>query len=41
MGYFSGKGLPFFGFLIPGTSKPNFDIAGFSYKIHGYSGTAL
>lgn len=38
MGMASGKGLPFFFFTIPGWSKPNFDIAGYAYKVHSWTG---
>lgn len=35
MGYFGGKGLPFFGFgTIPGAASPNGAIAGQAFKIH-------
>mmetsp|Transcript_26262 Transcript_26262/g.66318 ORF Transcript_26262/g.66318 Transcript_26262/m.66318 type:complete len:218 (-) Transcript_26262:118-771(-) len=34
MGYFGGKGLPFFGTTIPGASKPNGGIAKNSFKVH-------
>ena len=38
MGYFSGKGLPFFGFSIPGSKTPNGDVAGLAYKTHKWAG---
>jgi hypothetical protein len=35
MGYFGGKGLPFFEFgTIPGAATPNGAIAGQAFKIH-------
>eukprot|EP00282_Hemiselmis_andersenii_P008425 CAMPEP_0114141802 /NCGR_PEP_ID=MMETSP0043_2-20121206/18104_1 /TAXON_ID=464988 /ORGANISM="Hemiselmis andersenii, Strain CCMP644" /LENGTH=218 /DNA_ID=CAMNT_0001235971 /DNA_START=47 /DNA_END=703 /DNA_ORIENTATION=- len=34
MGYFGGKGLPFFGMTIPGASKPNGAIAKNTFKVH-------
>lgn len=45
MGYFGGKGLPFFGTTIPGithtveTKKSNQSIAGQSFKVHKTIGT--
>jgi len=41
MGYFSGKGLPFFGYVIPGRKDPIPFIAGNSYKTHKWAGQAL
>ena len=38
MGYFSGKGIPFFGYLIPGKKEPVGSIAGFAYKSHTFVG---
>ena len=38
-GYYSGKGLPFFGLgTIPGAAKPNPDIAKQAYKTHTFAG---
>lgn len=34
MGYFGGKGLPFFFTKIPGSEKPNKTIAKYSYQWH-------
>jgi cytochrome b561 len=41
MGYFSGKGIPFFGLTIPGKKEPIGDIAKYAYKTHVWAGTAL
>jgi cytochrome b561 len=41
MGYFSGKGLPFFGYLIPGKKEPVGEIAGLAYKTHKWAGQVL
>jgi len=43
MGYYGGKGLPFFFTTIPGASKEdkNGKLAGWSWKIHKYFGVAL
>eukprot|EP00613_Pedinella_sp_CCMP2098_P048398 CAMPEP_0171841224 /NCGR_PEP_ID=MMETSP0992-20121227/14446_1 /TAXON_ID=483369 /ORGANISM="non described non described, Strain CCMP2098" /LENGTH=170 /DNA_ID=CAMNT_0012458187 /DNA_START=103 /DNA_END=615 /DNA_ORIENTATION=- len=38
MGYFGGKGLPFFGTVIPGAEKPNGAIAGAAFKVHKQAG---
>jgi cytochrome b561 len=38
MGYFGGKGLPFFGIVIPGASTPNGKLAGQAFKIHKQMG---
>ncbi len=38
MGYFSGKGIPFFGFIIPGKKEPVGSIAGAAYKAHTFVG---
>lgn len=39
MGYFGGKGLPFFWTTIPGASSPNGGIAKQSFSIHKTLGT--
>jgi len=39
MGYFGGKGLPFFWTTIPGTATPNGSIAKQSFSIHKTLGT--
>mmetsp|Transcript_73592 Transcript_73592/g.204509 ORF Transcript_73592/g.204509 Transcript_73592/m.204509 type:complete len:208 (+) Transcript_73592:33-656(+) len=43
MGYFGGKGLPFFYTTLPGADEANRrgDIAKNAFKIHGYAGLAL
>eukprot|EP00164_Ancoracysta_twista_P012553 GFYU01019742.1.p1 GENE.GFYU01019742.1~~GFYU01019742.1.p1 ORF type:complete len:247 (-),score=68.24 GFYU01019742.1:49-732(-) len=41
MGYFGGKGLPFFGAHIPGSSTPNGAIAKNAFKIHKNAGQAF
>lgn len=43
MGYFGGKGLPFFYTTIPGAPEESRDgnIAKNAFKIHGYAGLAL
>jgi len=43
MGYYGGKGLPFFFTTIPGADKENKNgkLAGWSYKVHKYAGTAI
>jgi len=41
MGYFGGKGLPFYWTLIPGTTTPNKNVAGTAFKAHKLMGTAL
>jgi cytochrome b561 len=33
MGYYGGKGLPFFGYTIPGAPKPNGAIAKDAFKV--------
>ena len=38
MGYFGGKGLPFFGYAIPGKKEPNGDIAKLNYTVHTWVG---
>jgi len=38
MGYFGGKGLPFFGYTIPGAEKPNGQIAKNAFKVHKQAG---
>ena len=38
MGYYGGKGLPFFFTTIPGAEKPNGKNAGFMFKWHKYLG---
>eukprot|EP00854_Cymbomonas_tetramitiformis_P034420 gene34420-biopygen29274 len=39
MGYFGGKGLPFFGNVIPGASEPDGKIAGTAFKYHKLVGS--
>lgn len=39
MGYYGGKGLPFFATTIPGASTPNGNIAKQSFSIHKTLGT--
>ena len=39
MGYFGGKGLPFFFTTLPGASTPNGAVAKQSYSIHKTLGT--
>ena len=34
MGYYGGKGLPFFGYTIPGASKRDGKLAGRAFKLH-------
>lgn len=41
MGYFGGKGLPFFGYKIPGAAEPNGAIAKQAFKVHKLTGQAL
>mmetsp|Transcript_1207 Transcript_1207/g.1222 ORF Transcript_1207/g.1222 Transcript_1207/m.1222 type:complete len:213 (+) Transcript_1207:33-671(+) len=41
MGYYSGKGLPFFWQTIPGAAKPDGDTAKQAFKIHKNVGTYL
>lgn len=43
MGYYGGKGLPFFFTTIPGADKENKNgkLAGWTWKVHKYAGTAL
>lgn len=41
MGYFGGKGLPFFGYTIPGKKEPIGAIAKQSYTIHTWVGYAF
>jgi cytochrome b561 len=43
MGYYGGKGLPFFFTTIPGADKKskNGKLAGWSWKVHKYAGVAL
>ena len=38
MGYYGGKGLPFFFTTLPGDKEGNKSIAGNSYKIHTFIG---
>lgn len=38
MGYFGGKGLPFFGMVIPGAEKRDGKLAGQAFKIHKQMG---
>ena len=39
MGYFGGKGLPFFGTTLPGAAEKDGKLAGQSFKIHKTLGT--
>ena len=41
MGYFGGKGIPFFGYHIPGASEPCPVIAKNAFWSHGWVGLAL
>ncbi|EGD80354.1 hypothetical protein PTSG_10608 [Salpingoeca rosetta] len=41
MGYFGGKGLPFYGAHIPGTDTPNKKVAGTAFKVHKKMGQVL
>ena len=41
MGYFGGKGLPFFGWTIPGTDAPRKSLAKNAYWLHSNAGQAL
>lgn len=41
MGYYGGKGLPFFGFHIPGAEKPVGEIAKNAFKVHTQAGFAF
>eukprot|EP01128_Nolandella_sp_AFSM9_P010247 TRINITY_DN704_c1_g1_i2.p1 TRINITY_DN704_c1_g1~~TRINITY_DN704_c1_g1_i2.p1 ORF type:complete len:296 (+),score=92.07 TRINITY_DN704_c1_g1_i2:113-889(+) len=41
MGYFGGKGLPFFNWVIPGKATPDGSIAGPAYKSHKFVGQFL
>merc|ERR1719384_479891 len=41
MGYFGGKGIPFFWTKVPGTDTPNKTIAKWSWKTHKWAGTAF
>ncbi len=41
MGYFGGKGIPFFGFHIPGAAEPIPSIAKNSFWLHGWVGFAM
>lgn len=41
MGYFGGKGLPFFGMTIPGKAQPVPDIAKTAFKTHKWAGQAF
>eukprot|EP00040_Diaphanoeca_grandis_P017464 m.91134 g.91134 ORF g.91134 m.91134 type:complete len:223 (-) comp26448_c0_seq1:169-837(-) len=38
MGYFGGKGLPFFGMTIPGATEKNGEIAKNAFKVHKFLG---
>jgi len=38
MGYFGGKGLPFFGYTIPGAAEKDGKLAGQAFKIHKQAG---
>ena len=39
MGYFGGKGLPFFYTTLPGAAEKNGKVAGQAFKIHKTMGT--
>ncbi|KAJ3321104.1 hypothetical protein HDV06_004557 [Boothiomyces sp. JEL0866] len=41
MGYFSGFGLPFFGWKIPGAAEPKKQISGAAYKAHKLMGQVI
>lgn len=41
MGYYGGKGLPFFGYTIPGASEKNGKLAGQAFKVHKALGPFL
>jgi len=41
MGYYGGKGLPFFGYTIPGAEKANGAIAKSAYQYHKLAGQAF
>lgn len=41
MGYYGGKGIPFFVTTIPGSNEPNKTIAKWSWKTHKKVGTAF
>ena len=41
MGYYGGKGLPFFWTKVSGTDSPNKSIAGAAYRWHKRVGTAF
>ena len=41
MGYFGGKGLPFFSTSFSGTDTPNKWLAGNAFKAHKFMGQAL
>lgn len=41
MGYFGGKGLPFFGYTIPGIETPDASIAKPAFKAHTLAGKAF
>ena len=38
MGYYGGKGLPFFGYAIPGATQPNPEIAKNAFGVHKAAG---
>ncbi|KAJ3270638.1 hypothetical protein HDV01_007526 [Terramyces sp. JEL0728] len=41
MGYFSGSGLPFFGWKIPGAAEPKKQVSGAAYKAHRLMGQII
>lgn len=41
MGYYGGKGLPFFWTKIPGKEEPIKSIAGQAYNLHEKAGTCI
>ena len=38
MGYYSGKGIPFFGLTVPGRSESVGWLTGYFYKVHTWVG---
>lgn len=41
MGYFGGKGLPFFYTTLPGATEKNGTIAKYAFEVHHYAGQAM
>lgn len=41
MGYFGGKGIPFFGYTIPGAAEPTPAVAKNAFWSHGWVGFGL